>query len=749
MWAIYKRELKSYFTSMLAYFVLAFYMLSVGVFYFAYCVASYLTDFSAYVIPIMTLITLIFAPMITMRIIAGDRKNRTDQLLYTSPVSVREVVLGKYLAAFTLFGIGILTTFIYPVLITFFGDLPIGNIISGYVGYVLFVTAVLAIGMFISSLTDNSVVAGLITFIIFILFYISGYITYYLPTSKISTFILLGTIIVAIMGFFYYSTRKIKSTLASGVICTALLVGAYVYKSSWFEAGIPNMFNWLSLIMRNNQFSSGLFSLENIVFMISITAIFIFLTIQVINRRRWNLVKNTKKSLISSSIMVGFIAILLVINVIVDNLNITFDLSSDNVYTISDQTKSIVEAIDEEVTLYVLDSEDSFDVGYKEILNKYKKISKNIKIEYKDLTKNPTFASTYIDSSIEPNAGSIIVVCDDHEVYVDSADYISTDQSGYTVNQVIDFEPLITTALLNVTTGNVYNISTITGHGEASFASNISKYISGDNFQVSDLALYTEESVPETTDILVINGPTEDYAATDIDKLNKYIKTGGKVYVIINPVATYLDKLYGLLGDYGINVVDGVVVEGDENSYIQDTAYYILPTLKASDITDSLRENNYQVLTLRSKGLSLKQVGDYKVTSLLATSNSAFSKIEMVDDSIDTKSDNDIDGPFSIAAISENEKEGSMIVLGSTDALMDEVDEQVGGNNSNFFVNGLDYLCGVKEQIEMRGTKINNATGLYTSRDQAILFVLSIFVIPLLYVILGIVVKIRRNKNSK
>ncbi len=691
MFAIYKRELKSYFTSMIGYLFLAFNLLIIGYYYILYCVTNYYTDFSYYVLTSSSLALILLIPMITMGIFSVERKQKTDQILFTSPVSVTEIVLGKYLAVITLFGVSVLVTVLYPVLISFFGKVPITNTISGFVGYILFGMALVAIGMFISTLTESIIISGVVTIVVFLAIYLSGYF--------------------------------LRLTSAEG---------------------LANVINWLSIEERFSQLTSGLMTLGNIVYLISIIAVFIFLSIQVIQRRRYKGELKLKKGTYSIGIILLVLAGTVGINLLVDKLNVTFDLSADKVYSISEQTEGIVKNIDEEVTIYVLESSSDFEVGYKEILTKYSKLNSKVNIEYRSPDKYPDFALQYVSGDI--NIGSMIVVCGDRHYFIDSYDYMSyTQTNSYSYTYVIEFEPLLTEALIYVTDSDTPTIYNILGHGELTFEENVTSAITKDNFAMEDVTLFNIDSIESDVAVVVINSPTSDLSKDDIKKLEDYIDNGGNIYITLDAVTEYLDNLYGFIKDYGIKVIDGVVVEEDASMYIMETQYYLLPNVNSHTITAPIINSSSYVLTVVSKGLTPYDKSGYKTYSLLSTSSTCYSKIA-VSEEITERLDSDVDGPFSIAMLSESTEGGKLIVLGSSAALENDVDQQVGGSNTDFFVNGIEYMYEQEEKISIRGTNIIDDTGLYTGNDRNILMILAIIVVPSVCVITGIVIKSRRGK---
>src|SRR5699024_7285910 len=170
MTAIYKRELRSYLTSMIGYIFLFCILLLTGIYFSAYQLSAAYPKFE-YTLSALTFVFLISVPILTMRILAEERKQKTDQLLLTSPDSVEKIVMGKYLALVTVFAIPMAIICFYPLLMTKFGTVSLGTAYTAILGFFLLGCANLAVGVFISSLTESQVIAAVLTFILLFAFY--------------------------------------------------------------------------------------------------------------------------------------------------------------------------------------------------------------------------------------------------------------------------------------------------------------------------------------------------------------------------------------------------------------------------------------------------------------------------------------------------------------------------------------------------------------------------------------------------
>ena len=287
MTAVYKRELRSYLTSMIGYLFMFFILLLTGIYFSAYQLTSAYPKFE-YTLSALTFVFLISVPILTMRVLAEERKQKTDQLLLTAPVSVEKIVLGKYLALVTIFAIPMLIMCLYPLLMSKFGTVSFGAAYTAILGFFLLGCANLAIGVFISSLTESQVIAAVLTFVFLFAFYMMNGISSFFSEGSLSTCVTFGLLILAAAIVIY---TMIKNFLISAVICIVgeIVLGViYVVNSSFFSGGIQKVLNVFNLSSHFDNFANSIFDVKGIVYFLSVIAVCMFLTVQSIVKRRWN-----------------------------------------------------------------------------------------------------------------------------------------------------------------------------------------------------------------------------------------------------------------------------------------------------------------------------------------------------------------------------------------------------------------------------------------------------------------------------
>lgn len=287
MLAIFNKEIKSYFASATAYIFMGIFLLISGIFFALQNVLQSNPYYNS-VLGSMNFVFLLIVPILTMKIISEETKTKTDQLLLTSPQSVGGIVLGKYFAAVALFLITLLITVLYPLILSLYGKIGGLEILSAYVGFFLMGCCFIAVGVFISSLTDNQVAAAVGTFGALLFLWILDWIQQGLPSSRISGIIFAIILVLIIASIVYFSTKNIYVGGATVIIGAAIVAVVYLMKKEVYEGFIAKFFGWFSLLQRNEMFNMGVLNLSSIVYYISFAFVFVFLTIRMIEKRRWS-----------------------------------------------------------------------------------------------------------------------------------------------------------------------------------------------------------------------------------------------------------------------------------------------------------------------------------------------------------------------------------------------------------------------------------------------------------------------------
>ena len=286
MLPIYKKEIKTYFTQMIGYIFLAFLVLLTAIYFTLVNVFGMSPEYY-YVLSGTTILFFIMIPALTMRLFAEEARHKTDQLLFTSPLAVWQIVFGKFFAAVSLFLFGMAVTLLFPLMLSRYGTLPASQIAGAYLGYILIGACFISVGLFISVLTDNQIIAAVATFVTLFALFIMDAISQGMPTGTEASLVFVAMVIAAVALVWYNSTKNIYASAVVGVAGVAVAVLLYLINNLIFDGIIVRSLKWLSVYSRYENLSSGILNLADIVYYLSFAAMFIYLTINVIEKRRW------------------------------------------------------------------------------------------------------------------------------------------------------------------------------------------------------------------------------------------------------------------------------------------------------------------------------------------------------------------------------------------------------------------------------------------------------------------------------
>ena len=272
MKAVYERELRSYFNNMTGYIFIAFMLLFAGIFMTVLNLKNGYPNFE-YALSNMTFIYLIIIPVLTMRAIAEERRQRTDQLLYSLPMGMTNVVLGKYFAMLTVLAVPVVIMALYPLLLGMYGTVQYQSAYAALLGYFFMGAGLIAVGLFISSVTDNQAIAAVITLIVLLVNYYLPTLTYYVTTST-GAAIVIFTVIAVLVGIITgVMTKNAVFAVVIGSVCEIGAIIFTVLSQTAAQSLIPKLMGNISLFARYNSFVNGIFDLNAIVFIFDGSAV--------------------------------------------------------------------------------------------------------------------------------------------------------------------------------------------------------------------------------------------------------------------------------------------------------------------------------------------------------------------------------------------------------------------------------------------------------------------------------------------
>lgn len=449
------------------------------------------------------------------------------------------------------------------------------------------------------------------------------------------------------------------------------------------------------------------------------------------------------------------IAIAIFLNLIVGSLPSTMteiDMTANSIYALSDQTKRIAASLDKDVTLYIICNQGNEDDTIQRLLNRYADLSSHINVSSVDPTNDPTFLTRYELEITQLYENSVLVVCGDRSRLVGYDEIFVTEYSmdyysyNYTTTTTFDGENALTNAIHYVSSDDLPKVYTLTGHGEEALSDSIQAMLEQDNFEYEDLSILTAEALPEDAAAVIIHQPATDLNEDEAALLTSYLENGGNVVLVTGYMsANKMPNLLSVTRAMGLELGDGIIIEGDRNMRLTRYPYYILPDAASHDVTDSIINAGYYILSPLAQPILETADSTSDITWLLTTSSSAYAKVDALNMTTTSKEDGDTDGPFNVGAISE--KDGNLLWL-TGDGMFDEyIDSAVSGGNSNLLLNALNWMGGQEESISIRAKSLDETGLSVTESESSFWSAVMIGVIPAALVAIGIIIWARRKRR--
>ncbi len=693
MLAILKRELKVYYTSLFAYVYYAIFFLVTGVFFSASCLETYSTEFGYYVIGVVFYVMVLILPFCTMKLFALERKHKTDQLLFTAPVSSFSVLAAKYLATVIFAILPLAVSAIYPIIISQYGTMSVRFVIGSYIGCALSVLVLLSVGMFVSTLTTNIVLAVVIAYVLYAITLLS---------------------------------RVVEGIVHSDVLFTLV-----------HETSVYNKFN---------DMISGIVRSGDIIYLVVLALVFFLLTWIVLESRRQSFNK-----------MIAYAVVVICLGGVVSFVSLkytkVYDFTAEQLLTLTDETVEIVSDLDTQVDVYYMGDESTANATYREFLNKYSELNDNVVVHYKNVAIDEEFRNYYLSTLHQVLEASILVVCNERFIYLDSSDYIKTTQvSQYTSKSVLELETQLTSAIYYASTDDISKLSIVSGHSEETLNSDFTNmlYMNGYELDVVDISTADNSlhsSFSDDCKAAIINAPQTDYTDAEVAELESYLKKGGNLFVILDPLNEDLTNLYSFLKKYGLDVEPGVIIEREDGRYAYETPYYLIPKIQDNIYTNEIYGKKLSILSMTSKGIIPNGSGNgYTSTDILLTSGKAFAKKDDYEN-IDAKGESDVGGPFSVASCATKDNAGSLFLMTSNVFFNEQADAESSGANRKFFLEIMKQLTDSESAIWIDGKIVGDQVALYPYGSRMMVKIITIVVIPVLILLIGIIIVIIRNKN--
>ena len=464
--------------------------------------------------------------------------------------------------------------------------------------------------------------------------------------------------------------------------------------------------------------------------------------------------KMSVMSVIITAVVIACVVIVnFIVGVIADIKPMKIDLTKDKIYEFSNQTKDVMKNLDREINAYAIipASDTSETKAYMEqYLEKYASLNKKFKVQYVDPYVDTAFMDKYATESMQLDVGTIIIESGKNREIITSDQFFTGNYFDDTT--YIDIEKRITNAIMLVTEqiseSNIYFDVMHTTEDYRQYSMMIGAFLKGEGYSCEIVDMRTE-GIPENADIIICISPRYDYTENEINELNKFLSNGGKFIVLGREGLSPLKNLDALLLEWGIKLNYDYVIEPDVNSSIANSAGLPVPIAKYEGqhtITEKLAYSDMHLVMPNTMSVSVvKSTNGSDPMRLLTTSEKAYSKKSL--NTLD-KEAGDAEGPLGLAAISiKIEKKASgVMVVGSVDGFLSQIYEGDGSYlNIDFLLNSLSYLGGAEKSMDIRAKQITPEEMVVTQKQYAVINVMLVWIIPILIILLGLVIWLRRR----
>lgn len=713
MSAIYEKEMRLYFVTPQGYvFLAAFWSLS-SYFFYLYNLRAGSTDFRALFDMLFTIV-LFLLPLLTMRSFSEERRQRSDVLSLTAPVTTGDIVLGKYLAALTLYAAGMAVTPLLALYTSFRGPVDGGLLALHFGGLFMLGAALIAVGILISSLTESQIIAAV-------------------------------------------------STLAASLALMLLDTLIPSLRQPWLVAAARR----LSFRMNFQSFTLGVLNFPDVFYFVSVAVLFLLFTTLVLDGRRWH----RRRALASRALKVAvpvlavllFFSLQLTVTRASEHLNLSRDLTETRAFKLSQETKEALTELEEEVSIYVLAREDSwlsqsdYNAQVVYIMREMAKANRGIMLEFIDYTRHPDFTARFPDA--EPKLGDIIVASGERYEWVETEQLFTYERQADNRPAIAQSkaEAVLLQAIGRVLQKEDKTVVFLHGHGEMRYEG-FEKLLKEQGYQVLRMNP-SLNALPDDADIIVSLAPMIDYEEALIESLDRHLKDrpARSLLYFADLTQQSMPNWDQYLGFWGISVGEGSVFETDESRVLQYQPFYPMADLmEIEGVTQGLRDDRPVIMPLsRPLFTHFEYKNKYAVGPYLMFGPKAGVKPQDAPENFDASMAT-MQGPFPAAILSSYDADGTgqrdflkdrhLIVFSSVRALDAIFLESGAFRNSDAILQLLHAVTGGKNLL-MPAAKSLGGHSLLIGRSAADRFgTLTSFGMPLIWLLVGFLIWQKRRR---
>ena len=664
MAAVFRKELHTYAVTMIGAAALAVLLALTGF------VTRYINCYNGYGSYSYTLQYLAFwfyaiaMPLLTMRTFSEEYRQKTDQLLFTAPVRVRAIVYGKYAALLVMLFIPVLLMKLYAAALGRYGSMPAAQDNAALFLFFLMGAAYFAVGMLISSVTENQIISAVICILFVIFTQLVGNVRTIIGAGRGSAFLFVLLLIV-LGGILLYAATK-RLFLSAVIFLTAMIAAVLLFmlRGNWFDGRVSRV---ISLFDFRSAFFTGVMGTMDfraILYFLSFAAACTELTVYSVTRRMRP--ASSAESLLIPVMLLNLLLLNLIVGKIPSALTVR-DLTAQQLYTVGESTREKAKELTEDVTFYYLTSYGEEDRDLTALLRTYEGLSEHIAVEKIDLAVSPRFPEAYGETSL-PNNSVVAVAKDRFKVLRYEVFYPSDGENTYAT--AFDGEGQLTSAMEYVTDDRQVTLYLTEGHGEPAFDAAMADAVSKMNILTEPLNLLSAE-IPEENSAVAVFAPSTDFTEEETAKLRDYLMNGGSVLYVGLMTGGKTPVLDAFLEEFGIAALPGYVMEQADANYVQ-LPYLLLPVIAESPgITYAFPQEN--VLCPYAQAFLLKEGENTAAVPLLLSSESSYVRSDL---SIteNAPAENEEKGPFALAA--------AVYVFGETEAENTAENAEAGKNEA-------------------------------------------------------------------
>lgn len=457
-------------------------------------------------------------------------------------------------------------------------------------------------------------------------------------------------------------------------------------------------------------------------------------------------------------LIVAALAIVVGVNLVVDQIPAKLDMTQDRLYSLSDQTKKLLGRLSVDVTITTLGRPGSADKLVKEVLDRMAAASRHIRLENVDPETNPGWAKTYAKTGNLSEGSLVVAVSETKFRTINRYDLYNYQMNQQTYQQEVTSlaaEQRLVSALQFVTAEKVVTVYALKGYAAKDLADyGMVSAVEGQNYAVKALDLIASGGVPADADVVLLADPGLDLSAADAEHLRTYLAGGGRLVLLLDlaQLPARAPQLEELLGNYGLGVLRLLVIEGDANRFAYNRPFYLLPKYEYHDIVSPLSSANLPVLVpgaMALKVLDLKKRA-LTVEALLTTSQNSWGKVNYSSATTVAKEAGDVEGPFTIAyavtdpARTAGGRDTRLVVICSSEFLQSDL-QKVAAGNADFFLNSLSWVSGKKDDISVSAKSLQSYPLRISQQWGWILSAIAVLLIPLGVLGTGLGVWLRRR----